>query len=474
MYCKRTVACLLLAVFINLYTATCGAFLLEPPPILSQTAVLMDSTTGQILYQKDMNQKMYPASITKILTILLALEKSSLADKVTITEDVLTVPRNTTHISLTPGEEVTLEQLIYAAFLESANDACVAIAVHVSGSVDAFCSLMNERAAETGAKNSHFSNPHGLFDETHMISALDMAAITREALKNPLFRQVFTARSYSMPPNNKQKDTRYFSTKLSFFKSTPYEYPAAIGGKNGWTTPSGNTLVTAAQKDGTELICVLLSSPNANDKFSDTISLFNYGFDSFQKVTLPAQSLKQQSYTAGKFNEVNKTEYTAKEDFTYLLHKSYTQDAVSVTYVPTPNSTEGSPYAANIALKDASVKLMPPQIGVVPLYAPPTDTPSIEPTAEKVDPFSLFKALSIPLLGAVSATAGWVKKNAVLLLFFFAPAALLLILLLIRRQLILRQRKKRQRRRRQQLLRMEQQQQLRKLQMQQEIRKRQR
>ena len=152
-----------------------------------------------------MHTQMYPASITKILTVLLGIENGRLQDKVTMSrEAVFSITRGSSHIALTDGEEITLEQALYAAMLPSANDASNGIAEHISGSIEDFAVLMNKRAREAGAINSNFVNPHGLHDEEHVSTAYDMAMITRAALRNDTFRQIFGTVRYTIPPTNKQ------------------------------------------------------------------------------------------------------------------------------------------------------------------------------------------------------------------------------------------------------------------------------
>ncbi len=161
----------------------------------------MDAETGQVLVEKAMHKHMYPASITKIATCLLAMERGNPSDIVTVTDEgVFAVPRNTTHIALTGGEQLTLEQLEYAMMVQSANDAANAIAIHLSGSVEAFAQLMNERAAQLGAQDTHFTNANGLPDDAHVTSAYDMALLTRQAMTHPEFASLAGTQSYEIPP----------------------------------------------------------------------------------------------------------------------------------------------------------------------------------------------------------------------------------------------------------------------------------
>lgn len=466
---KTLVALLVLTVLFHLFPARAKAAS-DPPFLVSQSAVLMDAATGQVLYEKNMDEGLYPASITKILTVLLALENSSLSDAVTVTDAVLSVPRDTTHISLTPGEQVTMEQLVYAAFLESANDACVAIAVHVAGSIGAFCEMMNKRALEAGATNSHFANPHGLFAENHTTTAHDMAAITREALKNPEFLKVFTSRSYEMPPNNKQSEKRYFSTKLDFFKDTPYAYSKAIGGKNGWITAAGHTLVTAAESDGVRLICVVMKSEAPGDKFADTIALFNYGFDNFRPVSWKAGTLLYQNFAPADSgsNQVRRVRYQNDEPVTFLLHKSLSLGNCRVTY-----QAEGDAVFARVTLKNEKNAVMYP--GILTLALSPPAPPEGTGGKEDSPGFSLpslpsLPAFSLPdLPGLFSKAAGWGKAHWQLLAAGGCGFVLLLFLLFLRRQIKKSRKRKKLMRERRLMLEIQRRQQLEQLRMKQQL-----
>ena len=220
--------------------------LFDPPELYAESAILVDADTGQILLEKNMNKKMYPASITKIMTCLLAMERAKPGDVVTVTDEVVAeVPRDTTHIALTGGEQLTVEQLEYAMMVESANDAASVLAAHISGSTQAFAMLMNDRAKELGAKDTHFTNANGLPDPSHYTSAYDMALITRAAMQYPEFRSLAGTTSYEIPPTNKQSETRRLNNRNYMFTLND-TYPGAFAGKTGWTEEAGHTLVTVS------------------------------------------------------------------------------------------------------------------------------------------------------------------------------------------------------------------------------------
>jgi D-alanyl-D-alanine carboxypeptidase len=165
--------------------------------------------------------------------------------------------------------------------LESANEVTYAVAEHVSGSVDAFAKLMNEKAASLGCKNTHFVNPHGLPDENHYTSCRDMALITREAMKNETFRKIFGTRTYQIPPTNLQSETRYLRNHHKFVLRQEYRYDDCIGGKTGYTTDAKFTLVSVAKRGDLELICIIMKDDSTSHQYNDTAELFDYAFDNF-------------------------------------------------------------------------------------------------------------------------------------------------------------------------------------------------
>jgi len=279
---------------IRAFAATTETVSENTPQIQSETAVLMDALTGQILYQKGMRAKMYPASITKIMTGMLALKNAELADVITMSSDaVFSIDRDSSHVALDVDEQITLEQAMYALSIESANDAANGIAELVGGSMENFVAMMNVAAKEIGAENTQFANAHGLFKEDHYTTAYDMAKITAEAIKVPGFTDVFSATYFEIPPTNKQPDTRYFGNRNKLLNGEmPYE--GIIMSKTGWTSESQHTLVTAAKRGETTLIVVVMKSSTSNDKWDDTVQLLDYGFSQFYRTEISISQLASQ------------------------------------------------------------------------------------------------------------------------------------------------------------------------------------
>lgn len=256
------------------------------PKLKSEAAVLMDAKTGQVLYEKNMNKKEYPASITKIMTGLIALEKGHLNDTLTMTDKaVFSIERDSSNIALDVGEKLSLEQSLYGMAIASANDAANGIAEYIAGDLETFAQLMNKRAKELGVFNTNFTNANGLPNVNHYTTAYDMALIMRQAIKMPKFKEIFSEERYEMSPTNKQKDIRYFNNRNDFLNGQ-YEYDGIIASKIGWTPEAQHTLVTAAKQGDRELIVVVMKSQNSDDKYEDTMKLFDYGFDYSAKNSL--------------------------------------------------------------------------------------------------------------------------------------------------------------------------------------------
>lgn len=255
----------------------------EKPQIVGPTAVLMDFTTGQVLYDKNMHQRMFPASTTKILTAIIALEKGNLSDIVTANDDVTKIDGNAMY--LVPGEQLSLEQLLYAMLLESANDAAVAIADHIGSSIEGFADLMNKKAKEIGANDSHFVNPNGLPNENHYATPYDMALIARYAMNNETFRKIVSTMHYQIPPTNKFNKPRDLWISNKLIKPTSFHYDGADGVKTGYTVAANQVFVGSATRNGHRLISVIMGDEGANI-WSDTIKLLNYGFNNYNLVKL--------------------------------------------------------------------------------------------------------------------------------------------------------------------------------------------
>lgn len=257
-------------------------------------AILMDTVTGEVLYEKDAHKKLYPASTTKIMTAILAVEHGKLDDKVMISNKAV-VSASGTHIALEPGEILTLEQLLNALLIESANDAANAIAVHISGSIEAFSVLMNKKAKELGALNTNFVNPSGLPNEAHVTTAYDLALISRYAMEFDIIREISKNYSYTVPVTNKKTEQRYLKSgnKLLFSnekidvngQSVSIKLDGVNGIKSGYTVAAQQCLSVSYEKDGHSFIAVSLKA-NGKSIYSDIHKLIDYGVSNFENVKI--------------------------------------------------------------------------------------------------------------------------------------------------------------------------------------------
>ncbi len=296
----------------------------EEPKIESGSAVIIDANSGQILFDKDMNEKKYPASITKILTIYLG---STIDFGKTLTASssaIDSVPRDTSNIALDYGEELSVKDALYAAQLMSANDASNVIAEGVSGTIADFVNLMNQTAEKFGAKNTHFSNANGLFDKENYTTSYDMALITKNALESEKFSKIFCSTQYTIDVTNKKTEKRNFVAQHRMVYWGQYSHLNVKGGKSGYTSESGHTLVTYGKKNGIDVIIVVMDSPNFSTVYSDTEKLLEYAYENFEYQTVEALNVPEK--IEGRIT------YTPKKDVTFLLKKDLTLENVKYEY----------------------------------------------------------------------------------------------------------------------------------------------
>lgn len=256
------------------------------PLIGADAAILIEASTGTILYAKNITKKEYPASITKLLTSLIAIEHSNLDDDISFSHDaVFSVPSDASGMGMDVGEQITMEQALYGVLVGSANEAANAIGEYISGTLSDFSILMNEKAKQLGCLNSHFSNANGLFDDNHYTTAYDMSLIAKEFFSNELLCKMSNTQIYNIPISDTQPDDIWIASHHKLLKGKQYEYEYIIGGKTGYTDKARQTLVSCAEKDGIRLICIILKEESP-DQFTDTLDLFNYGFSNFKMLNI--------------------------------------------------------------------------------------------------------------------------------------------------------------------------------------------
>ena len=257
----------------------------QGPSIEAKSAVLMDLRTGTVLYAKNPDVSMYPASITKIMTCLLACENLNMNDMMIMSESAAYgIEAGSSSVYADTGEEIPMVQAMQALMLESANEIALRLAEMISGNAKKFGELMNKRARQMGCTNTHFNNPHGLTDPNHFVTAMDMARISFHAWKNPMFREFVTTQYGEITANNVRKETLYMQNHHRMMNGRNYAYEGVLGGKTGYTMAAGATLVTYAKRDNMYLVAVVMNS--TENCYPDTAALLDYGFNEFKCMNM--------------------------------------------------------------------------------------------------------------------------------------------------------------------------------------------
>lgn len=303
----------------------------QAPSLVSEAAFLMDSKTNKILYAKNENQKMYPASTTKILTAILTLENCNLNDNVTVGfEAVSSIPDGYSTAYLQPGEILTIEQLLQLLLVHSANDAANVLAEHVGGSVDSFVTMMNTKVHDLGLSNTNFTNTFGMHNNNHYTTASDLAFLMKYCIKNEAFRKIAGSASCSIPATNKYGVRTYNSTNELIIPKHKNYYRYITAGKTGFTTQAGDCLVSCGYKDNLELICVILGGKEVggiSTRFSETKKLFEFGFNNYSLKTLVQKnSIVNQLEIQNATKDTKNLDLLLDADITALVKNSENYD----------------------------------------------------------------------------------------------------------------------------------------------------
>ncbi len=320
------------------------------------SAIVMELSTGSVLYSKNIHEQHYPASITKIMTALLTLENSSLSETVTFSEEAaFGIESGSSSLYCEPGEKFSVEELLYGIMLQSANEMCLAAGEHVAGTNKKFVKMMNEKVAELGLENTHFMNPNGLHHNNHYTSAYDMACIAREAWKNTTFRKICGTKIYHMGATNKRK-AKDIMTLLNHhqmvngYNYPQYEYKYCIGGKTGYTSMAQSTLVTYAEKDGMQLVSVVMraSGPTAGtpNEYTDSTRLLDFAFENYTKYTVDEESSQINEHLFNTFDSyfnVEESPIRLDSESTVVLPKGVALSKANqtITYDKEKALTEG-------------------------------------------------------------------------------------------------------------------------------------
>ncbi|MEE1517957.1 MAG: D-alanyl-D-alanine carboxypeptidase family protein [Lachnospiraceae bacterium] len=299
----------------SIYTATGNNN--EIPEILSQSAIVVDMKTGYTILEKNIKDKLYPASITKIMTAILTLENAKMDEVITFTsEAVFSIEEGSSAAKVDVDEQLTVEQCLYGLMLISGNDLANGLAEHVGDTMDQFANMMTNKAEEIGCLNTNFTNAHGLHDDNHYTTAYDMALISKYAYeKCEMFKTLCSTGYYECQPTNKQPLVRQWRNNNRLINKYEKEFYAdCIGGKTGYTNKAGGTLVTYANINGRTLLCVVMKSANSLSAYADTTNLYNYvkekvGQDVFSKFdeeyAKKQESAEQQTITTSTDTTVN-------------------------------------------------------------------------------------------------------------------------------------------------------------------------
>ncbi len=254
--------------------------------IYSEGAILIDSNSGKVLYGKNENEKLYPASTTKIITAILAIENCNPSEKIKASYNaVMSIPAGYSNAAIQPDETLTVDELLNLFLIHSANEVGYIFAEHISGSVEDFAELMNKKATELGCKNTHFTNPSGIHSAEHYSTAYDMALIARYCMKNETFRNIVSKKSCTVEATDKYEKRYFKNTNSLIDPSSKYYYEYAIGTKTGYTSQAKRCLISTSLKDGLELITVTLGAESSvpDTRYEDTINLFEYGYSNYKE-----------------------------------------------------------------------------------------------------------------------------------------------------------------------------------------------
>lgn len=314
------------------------------PEVYAPSCILMDLDSGKILYSKNSNEKMFPASTTKVMTAILTLENKQLTDIVTISHNsIYNVPYGYSTASLYEGEQLTVEQLLHVLLIPSANDAAFALAEYVGGSVENFANMMNAKALEIGCKNTHFVNPNGIHNDNHYSTAYDLALIGKYAMQNDIFKKIVSETTYTLPSTNKyDKADRIFNTTNELIRSnSKYYYKYATGAKTGYTENAKSCIIATATKDNVNLIAVILHDEKTDTGIStrelDCKTLFEYGLNNYSIKPIISKNYIAKTITVPSATQDTKSlDLIADKDLTALI----------------PTDCDVSNSTANIVLND--------------------------------------------------------------------------------------------------------------------------
>ncbi len=375
------------------------------PTVGAEAAVLMDVKSKTILYQKNAEETLYPASITKLMTALLAIENLKPTDTITFSKEAIySIERGSSHIGMDVGEQITVDQGLHGLLLESANEVANGLAEATSGTIEDFAIRMTERAKELGAKNTHFMNPHGLDNENHYTCAYDMALIGSYLSTNPYFLEIMGHKTYQIPYTNKTNEIRYLSQQhglMNEIRNSKLFREDVIGGKTGYTDIARHTLVTMAKQGDVELIVVILKADSKEMMYADTNVLLDYGFDAYRTLSLhsPESTLKTlplYSIRSGELYQAGNVSIGVQKPLSLLMRKDIKEhDLTTQLDLPeyfTLGTTKGSIIGEIKYLHNNQI-LAKNDLIIQDISYLPSPYTTVTPTPEKPLQFPSFKIL---------------------------------------------------------------------------------
>ena len=348
--------------------------------VAAKSALLIDLNTGRVVYEQDADERIYPASLTKIMTCLLALENGNLSDVVTVSASALEdLDIDSSVAGLQVGEQMTLENLLYCMMVVSGNDACNVIAEHIAGSITDFVRMMNQRAYELGCLNTHFSNPHGLHDENHYTTARDLSIITQAALKSENFRQIVDTYEYQLPDDNvRQNIPKLKTTNMLIYRSMSNSlyYSRAHGIKTGYTSQAGRCVISEATGDGLDLlgiVCgaattILDSGDLLMENFTECARLFDYGFDNYSYLPIMSPLYPVDQVKINNSAGAEAVAVAPQDEIKVLLPNDYDPDKL-VTDIQLNSDSVDAPVREGDVLGSATVTYAGEILGQTKLLA---------------------------------------------------------------------------------------------------------
>jgi len=344
-------------IFLSIFICTINvSFADEKIVIDAKSAMMVETNTGRIIYEKNSMERVYPASTTKIVTAIVVIENCEMDDMVTVSEKAISnIPVAYVVAPLYVGEEISVRDLLYALMLKSANDAAYVLAEHVGGSTEGFSEMMNNKMNELGCRDSNFVNPNGIHDDNHYTTAHDMYVISNYAMKNETFRKIVATTEYTLPATNKHEaeDRVMKNTNSMILPESSYYNKNVVGIKTGTTTQAKNCLVSMIERDGLNFLTVVLGAETANSKFESTKKLFDFGYENYTLTKIHGKGdVIQTIEVKGATDETKNLNLIIDRDITVINNKAIKVDAI----IPSIEIIEGIKAPININDEIGTVK----------------------------------------------------------------------------------------------------------------------